>query len=168
MRSKADKIKPPDEMAAICRAAQAEGKTVVHCHGVFDLVHPGHINYFEQAKKLGDIVYVGAIADRFVRKGPGRPRFPEDVRLGWLAGLEAVDYVVMNEAEGPWELMRLVRPNFYTKGESEKSKLDNPESGLSMDKRVMEEIGGELCFTPEVEIHSTDLFRSLGLEGDKI
>lgn len=154
-------------MAAICAAAKAEGKTVVHCHGVFDLVHPGHINYFEQAKKLGDIVYVGAIADRFVNKGPGRPRFPEDVRLGWLAALESVDYVVLNEEEGPWSLIRLVKPNFYTKGESERSKLENPDSGLSQDKRVLEEVGAELRFTPEVEIHSTDLFQALGLEKKK-
>lgn len=167
MIPKEQKIKTPDEMAAICRAAQSEGKTVVHCHGVFDLVHPGHINYFEQAKKIGDIVYVGAIADRFVKKGPGRPRFPEEVRLGWLAALESVDYVVLNEEEGPWSLIRLVRPNFYTKGESERGKLENPESGLSQDKRVLEEVSAELRFTPEVEIHSTDIFQSLGLEKKK-
>lgn len=165
MRVRETKRKTPEELAALVREAQAQGKTAVHCHGVFDLVHPGHINYFEQARKQGDIIYVGVVADRFVRKGPGRPVFPEDVRLGWLAALESVDYVVLNEEEGPWSLIRLVRPNVYVKGESERRKLADPASGLSQDKRVMEEVGGELRFTPEVEIHSTDLFRALGMEG---
>ena len=160
MQDTRSKIVTPQAMAEIARKLQAEGKTVVHCHGVFDLVHPGHINYFEQAKKIGDVMYVGIVADRFVRKGPDRPRFKEDVRLPWIAALECVDYVVLNEHEGPWDLMRLCRPNFYTKGESERAKLENPESGLSQDKRTMEEIGGELRFTPEVEIHSTDLFNA--------
>lgn len=163
-RVRESKIKKPGELADIVRAAKAEGKKVVHCHGVFDLIHPGHIHHFEQARKLGDIVYVGAVADRFVRKGPGRPVFSEDVRMGWLAALESVDYVVLNEEEGPWSLMRLVRPHIYIKGESERVKLENPSGGLSQDKRVMEEIGGELRFTPELEIHSTDLFKQLGIE----
>ncbi len=149
-------------MAAIAEDLRASGKKIVHCHGVFDIVHPGHINYFEQAGKLGDVVYVTVIADRFVKKGPDHPRFPERTRLEWVAALECVDYVVLNEEEGPWTIMRLVKPNFYTKGESERSKLENPESGLNVDKRIMEEIGGELCFTPEVEIHSTDLFAAFG------
>ncbi len=155
------KIKTPNEMAAIADDCRRAGKTVVHCHGVFDLVHPGHINYFEQARKLGDVVYVTVVADRFVKKGPDRPRFPERVRLEWVAALECVDYVVLNEEEGPWQVMRLVRPQVYTKGESDRPKLEDPESGLNVDKRTLEEFGGELRFTPEVEIHSTDLFRAL-------
>lgn len=155
------KIKTPQEMAAIAEELRRDGKKIVHCHGVFDLVHPGHINYFEQAQKLGDAVYVTIVADRFVKKGPDRPRFPERMRLEWVAALECVDYVVLNEEEGPWTVMRLVKPHFYTKGETERSKLENPESGLNVDKRLMEELGGELRFTPEVDVHSTDLFKRL-------
>ncbi|MFA5935754.1 MAG: adenylyltransferase/cytidyltransferase family protein [Patescibacteria group bacterium] len=165
MRSK---IVTADQLVEIVKRAKDEGKNVVHCHGVFDLVHPGHINYFEQAKKIGDIVYVGIVADRFVKKGPGRPRFSEDVRLAWVAALECVDYVVLNEEEGPWSLIRTVRPNFYTKGESDRPKLDDPNSGLSQDKRVLEEVGAKLRFTPEVEIHSTDLFQAMGVEEARV
>ena len=78
-------------MAALAEDFRVQGKTLVHCHGVFDFVHIGHIDYFEQAKQLGDVVYVSIIADRFVRKGPDRPRFPQDIRLSWVAGIEAVD-----------------------------------------------------------------------------
>jgi rfaE bifunctional protein nucleotidyltransferase chain/domain len=161
MRDTVSKIVTPQQLAEIVRQLQAEGKLVVHCHGVFDFVHPGHINYFEQAKKIGDIVYVGILADRFVKKGPGRPRFPEAVRQKWVASLECVDYVVLNEEEGPWSLMRLIRPNFYTKGESEEPKLRDLNSRLIEDKQVVEEGGGELRFTPELDIHSTNLFQFL-------
>lgn len=161
MRDVASKIVTPEQLADIVRALQAEGKTVVHCHGVFDLVHPGHINYFEQAHKIGDVVYVGVLADRFVKKGPGRPRFPEAIRLKWVASLECVDYVVLNEEEGPWSVIRTCRPNFYTKGESERPKLDDPNCRLIEDKRTIESVGGELRFTPEMEVHSTDLFKAL-------
>jgi rfaE bifunctional protein nucleotidyltransferase chain/domain len=165
MRLSRDKIKTPAELAEIVRALKADGKTVVHCHGVFDLVHLGHANYFEQAKRLGDVVYVGVIADRFVRKGPGRPYFTEAERLAWVAALESVDYVVLNEEEGPWSLMRAVRPDVYTKDESDRKKLDDPASKLHDDIRVIEEVGGRFVFIPvEVDLHSTDIFRKFNFE----
>jgi rfaE bifunctional protein nucleotidyltransferase chain/domain len=164
MLSWEDKIKTPAELAALCESHRVHGKKIVHCHGVFDLVHPGHINHFEQAKRLGEIVYVGVVADRFVNKGPTRPYFSEDIRLHWLAALSMIDYVVLNEEEGPWSLMRLVKPDFYTKGESDRVKLDDPNHGLREDKRLIEELGGHLAFIKEeIPSHSTDLFRALGL-----
>ena len=145
-----------------CGGGASARKKVVHCHGVFDLVHPGHINYFERSRELGDILYVGVLADKFVKKGPDRPRFSEQVRLAWVAALECVDYVVLNdEEEGPWNIMRLVRPSVYTKGVSEQVKLDDPNSLLHKDKNLIEELGGEIRFTPEVQIHSTDIFKRL-------
>ena len=54
-----------------------EGKRVVHCHGVFDLVHLGHIRHLEAAKREGDILIVTVTADAQVNKGPGRPIFPD-------------------------------------------------------------------------------------------
>jgi len=165
MRFPNEKIKTPLELAEIVRARQAEGKTVVHCHGVFDFVHLGHANYFEQAKRLGDIVYVGVIADRFVRKGPGRPHFQEHERLAWVASLESVDYVVLNEEEGPWSLIRTARPNIFVKDEADRKKLDDPSSKLHDDIRCIEDVGGRFVFIPvEVNVHSTDIFRRLGLE----
>lgn len=54
---------------------RTQGKKVILCHGVFDLVHPGHIIHFEEAKKLGDILVVSVTSAPYVRKGPGRPYF---------------------------------------------------------------------------------------------
>ena len=58
-----------------------KGKKIVLCHGVFDLLHFGHLNHFEKAKSHGDILVVSITPDKFVNKGPSRPTFEESVRL---------------------------------------------------------------------------------------
>src|SRR5215213_11798082 len=78
------------------RAAQAAGKTVVHCHGCFDIVHPGHIHHLQYAKSLGDLLVVSVSADTHVNKGVNRPLIPDDLRAGSLAALECVDAVYLN------------------------------------------------------------------------
>ena len=70
-----------------------KGKKVVHCHGVFDILHAGHIKHFNSAKKFGNILVVSVTQDRYVNKGPNRPIFPIDIRMQCLAALENVDYV---------------------------------------------------------------------------
>ena len=58
-----------------------KNKKIVLCHGVFDLLHTGHLNYFESAKKLGEILIVSITSDKFVNKGPGRPYFDEKKKV---------------------------------------------------------------------------------------
>jgi len=70
-----DKIRELEELAQILASLRAENKKIVHCHGVFDLLHIGHIRYFEQARRLGDILVVTVTPDRYVDKGPHRPAF---------------------------------------------------------------------------------------------
>ena len=78
------KILPLDDLAARL-AALRPGRVVVHCHGVFDLVHIGHIRHFQQARQMGDLLVVTLTPDRFVNKGPDRPAFPEHLRVEALA-----------------------------------------------------------------------------------
>ena len=73
------KIRTLDELAATLECLRAEGRRVVHCHGVFDLLHVGHVRHFEQARKLGDLLVVTLTPDRFVNKGVGRPAFTESL-----------------------------------------------------------------------------------------
>ena len=74
------KIKDLDELAAVLDAHRRRRERVVHCHGVFDLLHIGHIRHFEQARKLGDVLVVTLTPDRYVNKGPHRPAFPAELR----------------------------------------------------------------------------------------
>mgnify|MGYP001330685896 CR=1 FL=1 len=95
---------------------KAKGQTVVQCHGVFDLLHPGHIRHFDVAKKEGDILIVTITPDHLVNKGPGRPIFEENLRAESLAALEVIDHVVINKWPTAVEAISLLQPNVYVKG----------------------------------------------------
>src|ERR1700722_1754260 len=90
------KIVDLHQLAAHLAQSRAE-KPVVQCHGVFDLLHIGHIRHFQEAKKSGEILVVTLTPDRFVNKGPHRPVFTETLRAEAIASLEAVDYVAINK-----------------------------------------------------------------------
>ena len=81
------KVKSLDELAQVVRAMAAEGKRVVLCHGVFDLLHPGHMRHFEAAKRHGDVLVVTVTPDQYVAKGPGRPAFNQRLRAESIAAL---------------------------------------------------------------------------------
>ncbi|HJW87927.1 MAG TPA: adenylyltransferase/cytidyltransferase family protein, partial [Dehalococcoidia bacterium] len=110
------KIVPLDELAQIVSQCKAEGKKVVHCHGVFDLLHPGHILHFQAARGLGDVLVVTITRDAYVDKGPGRPVFKERLRAESLAALEVIDYVAFNDWPTSVETIRKLRPDIYAKG----------------------------------------------------
>ena len=96
----AAKIQVLTELLSVCETLRAEGKKIVHCHGVFDLLHIGHIKHFEAAKKMGDLLVVTLTADKYVNKGRGRPAFSENLRAEAVAALAAVDYVAINRRVG--------------------------------------------------------------------
>ena len=74
-------------LTSIISKFQNKKSKIILCHGVFDLIHPGHIRYFSSAKKLGDVLIVTVTADKYVNKGPGRPYFNENLRAEVLAAL---------------------------------------------------------------------------------
>src|SRR5579883_2828201 len=84
----AGKILDLDSLAARITAAKVAGARVVHAHGVFDLLHLGHIRHLRSAKNYGDVLVVTITEDRYVNKGPGRPAFSEAQRAEQLAALE--------------------------------------------------------------------------------
>src|SRR3989344_3803950 len=88
-----EKIKTPDELSKTVETLKEKGKKVVQCHGVFDIVHLGHIRHFNLAKKEGDVLLVTITRDKFVKRGPGRPFFNEHLRAETLASLSVIDYV---------------------------------------------------------------------------
>jgi rfaE bifunctional protein nucleotidyltransferase chain/domain len=97
---------------------RAAGRTVVFTNGVFDLLHPGHIRYLQQARGLGDALIVGVNSDRSVRsnKGPERPITPEAERAEVLLALACVDAVVVFDAPTPHDLIAAIQPDVLVKG----------------------------------------------------
>lgn len=144
------------DLAKKVQELKAQGKIVVHCHGCFDLMHPGHIKYFQAAKDMGDVLIVTVTPDAFIDKGPGRPVFNQDLRAESIAALECVDLVAINEWPTAEDTLRLLRPNIYVKGQ-EFEKLEDKTGKIQKESKVIEEIGAQLRFTHEIVFSSTKL-----------
>jgi rfaE bifunctional protein nucleotidyltransferase chain/domain len=107
-----------DEAMALRLRLHAAAKTVVFTNGVFDLLHPGHVRYLQEARRLGDALIVGVNSDRSVRanKGPDRPVTPELERAEVLAALACVDAVVIFDEDTPLRLIAALAPDVLVKG----------------------------------------------------
>ena len=94
------------------------GAVIVFTNGVFDVLHPGHIQYLRQARELGTHLFVAINTDESVKriKGEKRPIFPLDDRLELLAALESVSLVTWFPEDTPAEIIREVRPQILVKG----------------------------------------------------
>ena len=105
-----------ENIGEIIEKQKKNGKKIILCHGVFDLVHPGHLFHFEEAKKMGDILVVSITASKYVRKGPGRPYFDDEMRLKFLSAIACIDYVMLSESYTVDDIIELVEPDLYVKG----------------------------------------------------
>ncbi len=159
------KIKNIEELSQIMQKIKSDGKKVVLCHGCFDLMHPGHIKYFQAAKKMGDVLAVTVTPDRYIDKGPGRPVFNENLRAESIAALECVDYVAINKWPTAEETLRLLRPNIYVKGQEFQS-LEDKTGKIQKEYKVIQEIGAELRFTNEIVFSSTKLLNQYYREAE--
>jgi len=119
------KILSISELAEQSRQLKSQEKTVVLCHGTFDLMHTGHIRYLQRAKQEGDVLMVTITGDAYVNKGPGRPVFNEQLRAENLAALACVDFVAINHEVTAVELLHEIQPNVYAKGSDYSSHSDD-------------------------------------------
>ena len=156
----ADKIKSLDELAKIVHALRASGKRVVHCHGVFDLVHPGHIRHFESAKRQGDVLVVTLTKDEYVNKGPSRPVFNQRLRAESVASLQMVDYVAINEWPTAAPTIRKLRPNYFAKGSEYADRTSDLTGHISEEEEAALEVETRLYFTDEPTLSSSKLLNS--------
>ena len=150
------KIHDLDDLTVIVEDLKTESKTVVHCHGCFDLMHPGHIKYFQAAKRMGDILIVTVTPDEYVDKGPNRPVFNQQLRVESIAALECVDFVSVNKWKTAENTLRRLKPDIYVKGQ-EFENLEDKTGKLQKEFRVMDEIGAEMRFTHDIVFSSTAL-----------
>ncbi len=130
---------------------------VVHCHGVFDLIHVGHIKYLRQAKQMGDILIVTITPDRFIKKGPGRPAFTSDLRADVLSALDVVDYVAINDWPTAVEAINLLKPDYYVKGPDYRDNELDITGAIKLEREAVESVGGEIRYTDDVTFSSTSL-----------
>jgi len=107
-----------EEAAAFAGRVRTAGGRVVFTNGVFDLLHPGHVRYLQEARALGDALVVGINSDRSVRaiKGPDRPVNSAQERGEVLLALASVDAVTIFDEETPHAIISAVQPDILVKG----------------------------------------------------
>jgi formyltetrahydrofolate-dependent phosphoribosylglycinamide formyltransferase len=141
-----------EEIAAWRDELQAEGKRLVFTNGCFDLLHPGHTRYLQQARDLGDALVIGMNSDRSVRelKGPTRPINCEEDRAEVLRALRSVDAVVVYDDKRATHLIEVIRPHIYSKGgDYTVDSLDKEE------RQALEKAGADIRILPLVAGRST-------------
>lgn len=132
---------------------------IVHCHGVFDIFHHGHLNYLTNAKKLGDILVVSLTNDPYVNKGKGRPIFNIQQRIEIVDALRCVDFTCISESLTCLGILECLKPNFYCKGTDVKGKELDPSTNIYLEIAELEKNGGKLVFIPSEPIQSTQILK---------
>lgn len=141
-----DKIKEPQELSEIVEDLKKQGKKIVHCHGCFDILHPGHLRYLEFAKNQGDILIVSLSGDKFIGKGIKTPFATSKLRAESLASVMFVDYITIDENPDAVSLINLIKPNIYIKGkEYAYEKKEHP--GFLREKNTIESHGGKVIYS---------------------
>ena len=137
-----------------------KNKKVVLCHGVFDLLHYGHILHFEQAKKLGEILVVSVTPDNYVNKGPSRPAFNENIRMNAIAAIEIVDYVILNNSGTAANSIKKVKPQFYCKGSDYKDHSKDLTKGIKKEINAVKAVNGKIIYTKGQTFSSGNLLNN--------
>ncbi len=151
------KIVSLSELTGIISSLKKQGKKIAQCHGCFDLLHIGHVKHFESAKKIADVLIVTVTPDRFVNKGPGRPVFPENLRLESIAALQVVDYVALNEWPTAVETIKLLKPDFYVKGPDYKRPEEDITRNIGLEEDAVKAVGGKLYITEDETFSSSKI-----------
>lgn len=150
MRTIASKMYTREDLLPVIKKLKKEGKTIGITNGAFDILHAGHVQYLEDAKKQCDILIVSVNTDESVKlyKDPNRPINSQEDRAKTVAALESVDYVTSHNERRMRDTLLTFEPNYYIKGGDY-----NPESLTSKD--VLDKWGGEVLFIPLLEGRST-------------
>ena len=155
-----NKIFSSKELSKIIQKEKKKNKKIVLCHGVFDLLHVGHIKHLEKAKQLGDKLVVSITSDKFVNKGPGKPVFNETLRSEAIQSLESVDYVVINDAPTAINPIKNIKPDIYCKGKDYKNIKDDITGEIVNETSTLKKFKGRIVFTEEVSFSSSRLLNN--------
>jgi len=161
----AHKIKTREELHELIGPFPRDNK-VIMCHGVFDVVHPGHVRHLAYAKSKASTLVVSITRDKHIKKGANRPHVPEHLRALNLAAFEMVDHVIIDDNAKPLENLKLLTPDYFAKG------FEYTESGLPKstqeEKDVLTSYGGEMIFTPGDVVYSSSSLIDLAMPNIRI
>ena len=146
------KVKTVEELLRVIGPRPRQRK-VIMCHGVFDVVHPGHLRHLIYAKGMADILVASLTADVHISKGQHRPHVPQDLRALNLAAFEIIDYVVIDAEATPLKNLARIQPDYFAKG------YEYTASGMPQktheEAELLRSYGGEIIFTPGDIVYSS-------------
>ena len=137
-----------------------KNKKIVLCHGVFDLLHIGHLKHFNSAKKFGDKLIVSITPDIYVSKGPGRPIFNQNLRAEFLSNLSVVDFVVINDKATSTNIINDLKPNIYCKGSDYKNHKEDLTGQIKNELNALKKVGGQIKYTNELTNSSSKIINN--------
>lgn len=146
------KIKALEELAQAI-GKRPRPKAVIMCHGVFDIVHPGHLRHLMYAKEKADVLVASLTADAHITKADHRPYVPQELRAQNLAALEMVDYVIIDPNPTPIEYIKHLQPDYFAKGYEYFA--DGVPAKTREEMETLEAYGGEIVFTPGDVVYSS-------------
>ena len=150
------------DVEKILKQIKRKGKKIVHCHGVFDLLHIGHLEHFKSAKKYGDILVISVTPDKFVQKGFERPYFNSEQRMESLASIEVVNFVVLNNSTNAVDIIKKIKPNYYVKGADYKNFKEDITGQIKNEELVVKKNGGKIVFTEDPIYSSSSILNQSG------
>jgi len=136
-------------------------KKIVLCHGVFDLVHPGHINHFKSAKKFGDILVVSITADHFINKGHNRPLFNSENRRKILSEMTVIDFVCESQSSDAVSIIEKLKPDIYCKGPDFKNKKKDLTKKIQKEIKAIKKVGGKFKTTSDQTFSSSKIINTI-------
>lgn len=138
-------------------------KIVGLCHGVFDLIHYGHLKHFEAAKKKCDYLFVSITSDEYIKKGPKRPIHKNNERIKFLQSIKFIDYAFIASGESALDSINLIKPDFYFKGNDYKNnKLDKTKK-IFIEKDAVKKNKGKIIYTNEKQLSSSKIINDFNL-----
>ena len=150
-------INSPGQLKSVISKLKKKDKKIIHCHGVFDLIHLGHIHHFREAKSLGGILIVSITANEFVNKGPSKPLFHHFKRAEFLSSLNYIDYITINYSESSEKLLKIIKPDIYCKGPDYKKNKTDLTKKIFREKKAVENGGGKIYYTKDQTYSSSNL-----------
>ncbi|MDC1296604.1 PfkB family carbohydrate kinase [Alphaproteobacteria bacterium] len=157
------KILKIENLVKVISVLKKNKKNIVQCHGVFDLIHLGHIRHFQEAKKNSEILIVTVTSDKFIKKGPNRPYYKINQRLEMLSNLNIVDYVIENNSPDAVNIIKKIKPDYYCKGIEYKNHKKDITKKIKDEISAINSVKGKIIYTNDIVFSSSSILNSFDL-----
>jgi len=148
------------KLEQLSKKFKKQGKKIILCHGVFDLLHIGHIKYLYESSKKGDVLFVTITENSFVDKTPERPFFSNSDRVEAISALDCVSFVMLNKSKTAVNVIKILKPDFYCKGPDYKNYKNDLTGEIKNELKILKLIGGKFYITNTPTYSSSSLLNN--------